>query len=404
MITELSRKFKNYIFPANEVWRYDYPCIGSPRLGELTSSKYSDILMYSMSKLIKREIAVIVPDQETVGFYYNYLSRYGIEDYVIKYYLSLDELSRDMLKCPGYAGFIVDLRIILKADPCNKEFFYYLLEHFPFIRISYNADKKTIQGTIQGKDLMDKALFDYFFEHLHAPGKKREQKKKQERNIVLIVNNEESKVLYESFLEGYKDISFHHHSSAEAFLNRTLKEDRYCGFIFDSKTMQESKPGEKDFFNELINNFPVMQVSHSNDKKTIRGNIKTKNYWNKKLFDHFIELCRQFLPRGIRMKKRKNLFLNVYLDASKEEPGKELVEANAMDLSEEGVFIVSTHHALEGDTFYVVVKELSDQEPIECKVKWVLPWGASVSHLPGFGAEFTHIKPKQKKEIQELLK
>lgn len=360
--------------------------------------------MYSMKKSEKKEIAVIVPDRETLELYNNYLSRYETEDYVIKYYLSLDELSRDMLKCPGYAGFIVDLRIILKADPCNKEFFYYLIEHFPFIRISHTIDKKTIQGTIQGKDLTDKALFDYFFKHIYAPGKEEKQKQKQERNVVLIVNNKETKALYESFLGVYQDISFHHYSSAEAFLNRTSREDRYCGFIFDSRTMLKSKPGEKDFLSELTENFPVVRVSHSNDKKTIRGNIKTKNYWNKKLFDHFIDMCRQFLPRGIRLKKRKNLFLNVQLDVSTGEPGKELVEANALDLSEEGVFIVSTHHALEGDTFYVVVKELSDQEPIECTVRWVLPWGASVSHLPGFGAEFTHIKPKQKKEIQGLLK
>jgi hypothetical protein len=370
----------------------------------LTPCKYSGILMYGMSKVKQKEVAVLVSDQETRGLYYNYLSKYKTEDYVIKYYLSLDELSRDMLKCPGYAGFIVDLRIILKADPCNKEFFSYLIEYFPFVRISHTVDKKTIQGTIQGKNLSNKSLFDYFFRHLNAPVKKKEQKIKHERNVVLIVNNEESKALYEPFLGGYKDISFHFYSSAEAFLKRTSKENLYCGFIFDSRTMLESKPGEKDYFNEISDNFPVMQVSHSNDKKTIQGNIKTKNYWNKKLFDHFIELCRQFLPRGIRMKKRKNLFLNVYLDASIEEPGKELVEANALDLSEEGVFIVSTHHALEGDTFYVVVKELSDQEPIECTVKWVLPWGASVSHLPGFGAEFTHINPKQKKEIQGLLK
>ncbi|MGD2089234.1 MAG: PilZ domain-containing protein [Candidatus Aminicenantes bacterium] len=231
--------------------------------------------------------------------------------------------------------------------------------------------------------------------------------KKVKKNIVLIVDNEERKSLYNASLTNYKNVSIERFKSASEFRDSIYQEKNYSGFIIDLRTLIRTKPGDKSFLYELTESFPVMHISHSLDKKTIKGNIGNNSYNDKKLFDYFFnDLCPRFSPRGLRAFKRKNLYLNVYLALSPDASGDELIKANTSDISEGGCFVI-TPHAIPKDNsrdIYVIPKGLADQCPITCTVKWVLPWGLATRHLPGVGVAFKNLSESQREEIRSLIR
>jgi c-di-GMP-binding flagellar brake protein YcgR len=150
-----------------------------------------------------------------------------------------------------------------------------------------------------------------------------------------------------------------------------------------------------------------MHISHSLDKKTIKGNIGNNSYNDKKLFDYFLnDLCRRFAPRGMRTFKRKSLYLNVYLALSPGVSGNELIKANTCDISEGGCFVITTQ-TIPKDNYrdlYIIPKGLTDQRQIACTVKWVLPWGQATRHLPGVGVKFKNLGAFQREEIRALIR
>ena len=229
--------------------------------------------------------------------------------------------------------------------------------------------------------------------------------RENKKEIVIIAPGRESMALYKIYLTKYTNFIFRPYFRIEDFTGEMFNSQNYAGFIVDLRSLLKCDPDARDIFMELTESFPFIRISHSIDKKTIKGNIRDKNYEDTQLFDHFINnLCRRFTPRGLRFKRRKKLFLNVYLDFSNEGTGAEFIKTNTADVSQIGSFIISDREAHENDILYMVIKELSDHTPIKCKVKWNLPWGTSDNHLPGFGVIFHQIKPKQQEELYILLK
>lgn len=231
--------------------------------------------------------------------------------------------------------------------------------------------------------------------------------KKAKKNIVLIVDNEERQNLYDAPLSNYQNISIERFKSAREFRHSISQKKNYSGFIIDLRTLIKTRPGDKSFLYELMESFPVMHISHSLDKKTIKGNIGNNSYNDKKLFDYFInDLCPRFSPRGMRTFRRKNLYLNVHLALSPDACEEDLIKANTSDISEGGCFVI-TQHSLPKDNFrdiFVIPLEMVDQRPIVCNVKWILPWGQATRHLPGVGVEFKDLSALQREEIRTLIR
>jgi Tfp pilus assembly protein PilZ len=231
--------------------------------------------------------------------------------------------------------------------------------------------------------------------------------KKKKKNIVLVVDNEERQKLYNAPLSNYQNVSIEFFKSAREFRDCISPKKNYSGFIIDLRTLIKSKPEDKSFLYELMESFPVMHISHSQDKKTIKGNIGNTSYNDKKLFDYFLnDLCPRFSPRGMRTFKRKKLYLNVYLALSPDAREDDLIKANTGDISEGGCFIITTQSITKDKSrdIYVIIKELTDPSPIACSVKWVLPWGQATRHLPGVGVEFKNLNPSQKEEIRVFIR
>lgn len=226
----------------------------------------------------------------------------------------------------------------------------------------------------------------------------------KKKEIVIIAPGRETMALYKNYLTVYQGFCFSPYFQLEEFAKEMFNSHNYAGFIVDLRSILKSEPNARDSFEELTKSFPVIRISHTLDKKTINGNIRDKNFRDRELFDFFInDMCRHFVPRGLRVKRRKKLFLNVYLDFSEDASGEELIKANTADISQIGGFLISDREVNRDDIFYLVIKELADKSPIKCKVKWTLPWGTTNNHLPGFGVAFTLIKPEQQEELSVFL-
>ncbi|MCP5104725.1 MAG: hypothetical protein GY950_15175 [bacterium] len=225
------------------------------------------------------------------------------------------------------------------------------------------------------------------------------------KEIVIITPGRESMALYKMYLTTHTEFAFRNYFSIEEFSAEMFNSQNYAGFIVDLRSILKAEGNARETFTNLTEAFPMVRISHSIDKKTVKGNIRDKNYQDKELFDHFMkDLCRGFTPRGLRTKKRKDAFLNVLLDFSADASGKNTVKTNSANISENGGFFITGHETGKGDTVYLQIKELSDHSPIQCTVKWVQPWGSTIRHLPGFGVSFTQIKPAQAEELARLLR
>ena len=227
----------------------------------------------------------------------------------------------------------------------------------------------------------------------------------KKKEIVIIAPSRESMALYKNFLTGYRGFGFTPYFQLEEFAKEMFAGHDYVGFIVDLRSILKSEPNARDSFEQLTKSFPLIRISHTLDKKTVNGNIRDKNFRDKELFDFFInDMCLHFAPRGLRLKRRKKLILNVFMDFSEDASGEELIKTNTADISTIGGFLISDREVKKDDIFYLVIKELRDQNPIKCKVKWALPWGTSNNHLPGFGVSFTLIKPEQQEELTAILR
>ncbi len=351
-----------------------------------------------------KKIAVIVPSEESCQLYHSFFSNYS--GFEFHDYASFEAFNLDTINTGGCDGYIIDLRIILKSGPEEKKFFQYIAELFPSIRISHSQDMATVSGDIKGRSFKNRQLFDFFFL------KQFEWAETEKMNILLFVNDAETQNLYEFHIHTYPNVEIFQYQNFQQLMASISKKSRFSGIIVDLRTMMKASPQERESLHELMEVFPAMRISHSMDKQKVKGNIKDKNVEDKALFDYFFnDLCCNFTPKGIRCSKRYTLFLNIWLDISQHPDvhnplisPEGLLKVNTENVSEDGLFINTTIPVQENGTISLIFNELIDRSPIQCVVKWILPWGESINHLPGFGAEFTAIKPNQKEELATLIK
>lgn len=350
-----------------------------------------------------KKIAAIAPEDGCMDEYGVYLARRG--DYAVDHYPTLAAFRATSPVNQEYRGFIVDLRSLLKADSADKEAFYRLMETYPVMRIAQTRGGSGVTGNIRGKTLKDGELFSFFFELVAQ-----QNEKVRKTRLGVLAASTKSRELYARFLEPFKDMCDLEYYASGGELSAGLTENPYKlynGFIIDLKTLLKAEMNDKDFYYELIESFPVLRVSHSPDGKVIKGNYQNRSIENDQLFHYFLdEVCHSFPGRGIRMFPRRAIFLNVLVHSPETVDNKESAPwiANTLNVSGNGLFIISTHSVRKGDIRHIVLRDLSHQEPIEIQVKWTLPWGQTIRHLPGFGAALLNISPAQKEELTSILK
>lgn len=344
-----------------------------------------------------KEIVIIAPNPESLALYKNGVSKYATIP--VNTFHSVKDFSESLSATKNYYGFIIDLRVLLKASEGDKEFFYYLIETFPVVRISHSADMSIIKGNIKGQNLENEKLFTFFLSDLKNP-----EKEDTAPKYILIVKETENEKRYLDYFQKYK-LNIKSYESIESFISSMNDEEYYSGFLIDMRVVLKSRLKSKDLLNELTDSFPTVLLSISPDKKNIIGNINGQSLKNIEMTDFFIKtICKTFFPRGIRKLSRKRIFFNILLKKKDSENKKELMKVNSLNVSKNGCFIVlntipfgfKKDHEVE-----IVFTEISDKTPVTATIRWVQEWGETYKRLSGIGIEFRDIKTNQ---IEEILK
>ncbi len=344
----------------------------------------------------RKSIVIIAPSTESINLYQEKILQFA--DIKILTYSSVEAFNKSMSKTQNYYGFIIDLRVLIKASEGDKEFFYYLIETFPVVRITHTPDLKTIKGNIKGKNLQDDALFRFFLEDLPQKIESDDSPK-----YILIAENTEDQDRYRQFFQKH-NLETHLFGSVGSFKQYLDDDPFFLGFFIDMRIFLKAKLGEKDFLTELRDSFPSILLSISKTDDSIVGNIRSQSLKNEEMIQYFLEhIARNFKPRGIRRQSRKKIFFNVLLNDPTKNESEARIRVNTENLSETGCFIIldmNRSKLARKTELQMVFTDISDKTPIKGIVRWIQEWGSSYKKLPGIGVEFSEIKGKQ---ILELL-
>ncbi len=221
-------------------------------------------------------------------------------------------------------------------------------------------------------------------------------------NLVLIVRDDSDRAFYGSLLATYQDISLESYTSLQQFWE-SLEDRLYSGVLIDLHTLIISSTSEKEFYYSIRKGFPVIRLNRSADKKELDFFIeeqKARALKGKELLDYFIyNLCASRSARKIRRHARKNLYFNVNLHFT----DGHSIKTNLLDLSQGGCFVLTNEEPPADKIVYLIINELTDKTPIPAEVKWNVPWGKTIKHLPGLGLAFKKMLTSQIEEIKKAL-
>lgn len=194
-----------------------------------------------------------------------------------------------------------------------------------------------------------------------------------------------------------------------AALKQCAGNARYLGVLVDLKAIIGCSQEERSFLRELDGSFPVLRVQRQMGGR-LSGIFGAHHGEGEEVLVRFLgEIRSRFAPRGLRENRRRPLSLSVLVA----EPGAQEphVPACTQDASEGGLFLilpeVGPHGGLRrapGEAVRLSAPDLGDAAPIEAVVRWGLPWGTSMRHVPGYGLEFTQIGEIQEARLCELLR
>lgn len=190
-------------------------------------------------------------------------------------------------------------------------------------------------------------------------------------------------------------------------LRRNHQNQAFSGFIVDTRAIVNGSPEEKEFFSELEDTFAVLRVNMNPVNMRCTGVIANRTMNETEAFSYFLEQIKAVKTKTLRKRRRRPVFLNLlvtYLDQNgKAIPGKESMKLNTSDASDEGLFVVTMDTIAEGARVKLVIQDFQEKAPIEAEVRWVLPWGHTPYHLPGFGVLVTKMLKSQKEELYRCL-
>jgi len=158
----------------------------------------------------------------------------------------------------------------------------------------------------------------------------------------------------------------------------------------------------KPFVTELTRSFPLLRLRRVGAPDEVGGMFDGRALTGEELVEPFAKEVRVCRPRGVRLEDRRDRILSALLFASEKELGGPGTRASIANLSRTGFYVVTPLPAPR-ERCLLVVPELADATPIECEVRWSMPWGASTQVLPGFGVKCLSLTGKQRDALAALL-
>lgn len=174
---------------------------------------------------------------------------------------------------------------------------------------------------------------------------------------------------------------------------------KYNGFLIDVATIVRSGSREKVEANHLIERFPVLRINYHASRGDIRGLPFGKFSGEGSTIEQFINSeCASFPPRSLRGSKRISKILNVLVLRSVSQPRGTAERSVTINLSADSAFLYSVSKWNEGDRVWLIIKELSDHQPISAVIQRVVPWGMK-NRYPGIAVRFLEMSDKQSDEL-----
>lgn len=174
------------------------------------------------------------------------------------------------------------------------------------------------------------------------------------------------------------------HATSISDVYQKLPDAIISGFVVEIHMMVKATETEKELVQTMAVIFPSVKTNW-NPEAGFRALYNDSDKSSEENLRAFVLDCRNFKPRALRKKKRRERKFNVLywpLDASRERAQR----AFTLDVSAGGVFVGTCDPPPEGSLVWVVLREV-DARPFKVLVKWKLPWGDTM-RIPGFGGSF----------------
>ena len=172
--------------------------------------------------------------------------------------------------------------------------------------------------------------------------------------------------------------------------------------LIDLKTLISSNSDDRVLINDLSDSLPVAKMRLDPETAQIMASVEAEALVGPALFSYLAERLKSLkLQRQIRRFPRKKTLFNVQV--RHEFFGAAAFLSSTVDVSQDGMFVISGLSPPLGTNLLIQVKELGGDEWIEAVVRWSVPWGRSSSHYPGFGVQFVAIAPAQERNLLQLI-
>ncbi len=172
----------------------------------------------------------------------------------------------------------------------------------------------------------------------------------------------------------------------------------YSGVAIDLTTKIREPRRDKEIAEKVLAEFPVAQLNFNHSTRQISTLYFGKLVGTGSLEDFISQECRAFSPKKIHEYDRGRIHLNIQLTKKRLASRSATERTVTMDISRGGCFVISSKAWKVLDEAWIVIKELSDQTPIRCQVRWKIPWGDTL-RIPGIGMKFMEITAPQIEEI-----
>ncbi len=169
-------------------------------------------------------------------------------------------------------------------------------------------------------------------------------------------------------------------------------EREYSGVLIEQTVLFDARQGDELLLELLKNNLPTLDIqarprSRRDDKEDQK-------------FATFLETCRQFLPRSVRLQDRVSVNLPTLIstDAAFANPQ----QSTTLNLSKNGCLLTNPLRLALGDKLWISADYLDDPSPILGEISRFSE-SPTDGQTPAIGVRFLEAKPHQLEKLKCLI-
>lgn len=197
--------------------------------------------------------------------------------------------------------------------------------------------------------------------------------------ILVIAYTDESRTALANSLISHGEIPVPCTSFAEA--ENCALQGLFCGILIDLPASIKAKGDEKTIACSLSNFFPSLRVRTMGSMlvpMAMPGDAKQDS----SLKDFISKSCGNFIPRRLRLHRRKELYQPVIRLGTEQEE-----RSFVINLSWGGAFILDTHPERFSPDDRLMLQFPEYQLITQVEIRWIRPWNTG-HRLPGYGVKF----------------